>query len=157
MKTPSVIADGFEVCNLHIQSSPPVGQFTNVSIMGLLAYVEDDAVIAALSKFGEIKSEVIRLKCKTGHDLAGLQNGNRLFKVILATASIPYSVKIEGEWCRIIHSNQKPVCNICLEEGHRRLHVPKYPALNVAKPAISDQTAQTTHKTTITTMPSTTP
>ena len=94
-----LIADGFEVCNLHVQPSLPVGQFTNVSIMGLRAYVEDDAVIAALSKFGEIKSEVIRLKCRTGHDLSGLQNGNRLVKMVLATASIPYSVKIEGEWC----------------------------------------------------------
>ena len=26
----------------------------------------------------------------------------------------------EGEWCRIVDSNQKPVCNICSEEGHRR-------------------------------------
>ena len=120
-----LIADGFEVCNLHVQPSPPVGQFTNIFIMGLRAYVEDDAVIAALSKFGEIKSEVIRLKYKTGHDLAGLQNGNRLVKMVLATASIPYPLKIEGEWCRIIHSNQKPVCNICLEEGHRRSTCPQ--------------------------------
>ena len=40
--------------------------------------------------------------------------------MVLETDSIPYSLKTKGEWCRIVDSNQKPVCNICSEEGHRR-------------------------------------
>ncbi|KAL9984497.1 hypothetical protein ACROYT_G006797 [Oculina patagonica] len=44
--------------------------------------------------------------------------------MVLTKASIPYSLKIDGEWCRVIHSNQKPICNICFEEGHRRAACP---------------------------------
>lgn len=88
--------------------------------MGLRAYIDDLEVVHELERYGQIKSDVIRLKYKTGHDLAGLENGNRLVRMILTEKSIPYSIKIASEWCRIIHSNQKPICNICNEEGHRR-------------------------------------
>jgi len=43
-----------------------------------------------LSEYGELKSDVIRLKYKTDHDLAGLENGNRLMKMVLDKPSIPY-------------------------------------------------------------------
>ena len=36
--------------------------------MGLKAYVDDDAVTEKLSEYGEIKSPVIRLKYKQGHE-----------------------------------------------------------------------------------------
>ena len=55
-----------------------------------------------LSEYGEIKSEVRRLKYKADHELAGLENGNRLFKIILDKPFISYSLRIGGEWCRII-------------------------------------------------------
>ncbi|KAL9984496.1 hypothetical protein ACROYT_G006796 [Oculina patagonica] len=54
-----LVSDGFELKELHIQPSPPTGTFTNVSIMGLRAYIDDDAVIQELEKYGEIKSDVI--------------------------------------------------------------------------------------------------
>ena len=128
-----IIADGFDFNGLHVQPSPPVGQFTNVSIMGLRAYVEDTIVEEALSKYGELRSDIIRLKYKKGHDLEGLENGNRLVKMVLTSKSIPYSIKIDGEWCRIIHSNQKPVCNFCLEEGHRRSQCPEIECFKCGK------------------------
>ena len=98
--------------------------FTNVSIMGLRAYIEDNAVLKELEKYGVIKSEVIRLKYKTGQELAGIENGNRLVQMLLKTPSVPYSLKIEGEWCCVIHTNQKPICNVCFEEGHRWAECP---------------------------------
>lgn len=36
----------------------------------------------ALSGYGELRSEVIRFKYKSDHDLAGLENGNRLVKMV---------------------------------------------------------------------------
>ena len=51
--------------------------------MGLRAYIEDEKVVETLSRYEEIKSPVIRLKYKIGHDLAGLENGNRLVKMVL--------------------------------------------------------------------------
>ena len=120
-----IIADGFDFNGLHVQLSPLVGQFTNVSIMGVRAFVEDIIVEEALSKYGEFRSEIRRLKYKKGHNLEGLENGNRLVKMVLTSKSIPYSIKIDGEWCRIIQSNQKPVCNFSLEEGHRRSQCPE--------------------------------
>ncbi|KAL9977653.1 hypothetical protein ACROYT_G015082 [Oculina patagonica] len=43
-----LVSDGFEIKELHIQTSPPTGTFTNVSIMGLWAYINDDEVIQEL-------------------------------------------------------------------------------------------------------------
>lgn len=119
-----LVNDGFDVKEFHIDCSPPHGEFLNVNILGLRSYV-DDEVKAVLSEYGELKSDVIRLKYKTDHDLAGLENGNRLVKMVLEKPSIPYSLRIGGEWCRIIHNNQQPVCIECSELGHTRRNCPK--------------------------------
>ena len=86
--------------------------------------MEDDEVIEALKPYGEIKSEMFRLKYKRDHELAGIENGNRLVKMKLATRSIPCSMKIDGQWCRIIHNDQQPVCSECRQEGHTRRRCP---------------------------------
>ena len=121
----SLIEDGFDVDDVHVFCHPPHGYVTNVSIMGLRSYIEDCEVEEALSNFGEIKSAVIRLRYKAGHDLEGIENGNRLVRMVLTARSIPYSIRIGGEWCRIIHDNQQPVCSECSEVGHTRKHCPK--------------------------------
>ena len=92
--------------------------------MGLRSYVEDDEVIEALTPYGEIKSEIFRLKYKRDHQLAGIENGNHLVKMILATRSIPYSMKIGGQWCPIIHNDQQPVCSECRQEGYTKRTCP---------------------------------
>lgn len=92
--------------------------------MGLRAYVEDKALIKALVPYGDIKGEVIRLKYKADHDLAGLQNGNRLVHMILNKPSIHYSLKTGNEWCRIIHNNQQPICRECTQLGDSRRKCP---------------------------------
>lgn len=120
-----LVNNGFDVKEFHIDCSPPHGKFLNVSIMGLRSYVEDEEVKSVLSECGEIKSEVIRLKFKVDHELAGLENGNRLVKIILEIPSIPYSLRTGGDWCRIIHNNQQPVCIECNELG--RAHKTKLP------------------------------
>ena len=113
-----IIESGFSVQELHVPCNPPLGYYVNVSIMGLRAYIDDADLLKALESFGEIKGEVIRLKYKADHDLAGLENGNRLVRMVLSTPSIPYSLKIADEWCRIIHNNQQPVCRECSQLGH---------------------------------------
>ena len=115
-----IIEIGFDLASSHITCNPPKGYYTNVSLMGLRAYIEDEKVVEILGRYGEIKSPVLRLKYKTGHDLAGLENGNRLVKMVLNQPSIPYSLKIDSEWCRIIHSGQQPYCSTCSEFGHSR-------------------------------------
>ena len=120
-----LVNDGFDVKEFHIDCSPPHGKFLNVSILGLRLYVDDEEVKSVLSEYGELKSNVIRLKFKTDHDLAGLENGNRLVKMVLDKPSIPYSLRIGGEWCRIVHNNQQPVCIVCSELGHTRRNCPK--------------------------------
>lgn len=42
--------------------------------------------------------------------------------MVLRAKSIPYSIKARGEWCRIIHDNQKPVCSHCNEVGQTRTY-----------------------------------
>ena len=120
----NLIEYGFDVEESHVSCHPPQGKYVNVSIMGLRSYIEDDDLIATLSDYGQVKSDVIRLKYKADHELAGLQNGNRLVKMVLEKPLIPYSVKIAGEWCRIIHNNQQPICSECSELGHTRKHCP---------------------------------
>ena len=120
-----LVNDGFDVKEFHVDCSPPHGRFLNVSIMGLRSYIEDEEVKSALSEYGDLKSEVIRLKYKADHELAGLENGNRLVKMVLDKPSIPYSLRIGGEWCRVIHNNQQPVCIECSEIGHTRRNCPK--------------------------------
>ena len=120
-----LVNNGFDDNEFHVDCSPPHGKFFNVSIMGLRSYVQDDEVKSVLSEYGDLKSEVIRLKYKADHDLAGLENGNRLIKMVLDKPSIPYSLRIGGEWCRVIHNNQQPVCIECSELGHTRRNCPK--------------------------------
>ena len=98
--------------------------YVNVSVMGLRAYVEVKALIKALVPYGDNKGEVIRLKYKADHDLAGLENGNRLVRMILNKPSIHYSLKIGDEWCRIIHNNQQRICRECTQLGHSRRKCP---------------------------------
>lgn len=89
-----LINHGFDCQEIHVSWHLPRGHSTNVSIMGLRAYNEDDDILAALRLYGEIKGDVIRLKYKADHDLAGLENGNCLVRMILTKPSIPYSLKI---------------------------------------------------------------
>lgn len=65
--------------------------------MGLRAYIDDDEVLMELEKYGEIKSDVIQLKYKTGHELAGIENSNHLVRMVLTKPSIKYSLKIDDE------------------------------------------------------------
>ena len=120
----TLIEQGFDYENIHVGLHPPQGKLVNVSIMGLRSYIDDEDVKEALNGYGELRSEVIRLKYKSDHDLAGLENGNRLVKMVLEKKSIPYSIRIAGEWCRIIHNNQQPVCTECQQLGHTRKHCP---------------------------------
>ena len=93
----SLIEEGFDLGDSHVICHLPHGQSVNVSIMRLRSYIDDDDVKEALRQYGEIKGEVARLKYKADHELAGLQNGNRLFKLCLSKKSIPYSLRIGGE------------------------------------------------------------
>ena len=120
-----LIEEGFDVNEFHVCCHSPHGYFTNVSIMGIRSYVEDAQVLEALAPYGEIKSDILRLKYRRDHELAGIENGNRLVKMVLASKSIPYSMKIGGQWCRIIHNNQQPICSECHEEGHVRRKCPE--------------------------------
>ena len=120
----TLVEQGFDMEEVHVCVHPPQGKYVNVSIMGLRSYIDDQDVKDALSVYGEIKSEVVRLKYKADHELAGLQNGNRLVKMVLEKQSIPYSLRIGGEWCKIIHNNQQPVCSECSEVGHTRKRCP---------------------------------
>lgn len=121
---------GVDFHEIHLNCNPPHGYHVNVSILGLRAYVDDDKVIEALSEYGEIKSEVIRLKYRTDHDLAGLENGNRLVRMVLTKVSVPYSLRIDGQWCRIIHNNQQRVCSFCHGVGHSRRKCPDIKCYN---------------------------
>ena len=115
-----MIQHGIDVEELHYNWHPLHGYYLNVSVMGLKAFISDEEVLSKLSTYGEIKGEVIRLKYKQSHDLSGLENGNRLVRMVLTAQSIPYSLQIGGEWCRIIHSNQQRICSNCNETGHSR-------------------------------------
>ena len=54
--------------------------------------------------------------------MAGVENGNRLVKMILATRSIPYYMKIGGQLCHIIHNDLQPVCRQeAIQEGNVRI------------------------------------
>ena len=119
-----LVSNGFDLEEFHLDCSPPHGKFLNVSILGLRSYIHDDEVKFALMEYGVLKSDVIRLKYKADHDLAGMENGNRLVKMVLDKPSLPYSMRIGGEWCRIIHNNQQPVCLECKELGHTRKNCP---------------------------------
>lgn len=120
----ALVEEGFDVSELHVSCHPPHAQSIYASIMGLRSYIEDKEFRKVLSQYGEIKEDVIRLKYRADHELAGLKNGNRLVRMLLTEKSIPYSLRIRGEWCRIIHNNQQPVCGECKEIGHKRKRCP---------------------------------
>ena len=133
-----IIEHGFNSGDNHINCHPPRGYYLNVSIMGLKAYVEDEEVVAKLSEYGEVKGSVIRLKYRQEHELAGLENGNRLIHIVVTAPSIPYSLQISGEWCRIIHNNQQLIL------GHITYHCPtkilRHSETTVEEPTTNDNT-----------------
>ena len=116
----ALVDEGFDFEDTHVSCHPPHGKLTNVSILNLRSYIEDDEIKKVLNQYGEVKGDVIRLKYKADHAFAGLENGNRLVKMVLEKRSIPYSLRIGGEWCRVIHNDQQPVCSECKELGHTR-------------------------------------
>ena len=120
-----LVNNGFDISEFHVDCSPPHSKFLNGSLMFLRSYVEDEEVKSVLSEYGELKSEVIRLKYKADHDLAGLENGNRLAKMVLEKPTVPYSLRIGGEWCRVIQNNQQKVCTECSELGHTKRNCPR--------------------------------
>ena len=119
------IDSGIDWNDIHITCNPPQGYHINVSLLGLRAYITDDEVTKVLAPFGDLKSDVICLKYKADHDLAGLENGNRLVRMVLTKPSIPYSLKISGTWCRVIHNNQQRVCSHCHAIEHSRRNCPE--------------------------------
>lgn len=119
------IDSGLDFDEIHIDCRPPQGYYINVSILGLRAYISDESVLSALAEFGETKSQVIRLKYKSDHELAGLENGNRLVKLVLTKPSIPYSLRIDSKWCRVIHNQQQQVCSNCHDLGHSQRKCPE--------------------------------
>ena len=121
----ALVDEGFDFEDTHVSCHPPHGKLTNVSILNLRSYIEDDEVKKVLNQYGEVKGDVIRLKYKGDHAFAGLENGNRLVKMVLEKRSIPYSLRIGGEWCRVIHNDQQPVCSECKELGHTRKRCPE--------------------------------
>ena len=100
----SLIEDGFDEDDVHVICHPSHDYVTNVSIMGLRSYIEDCEVEEALSNFGEVKCGDIRLRYKVGHYLERIENGNRLVIMVVTARSIPYSIHIGREWCRIINN-----------------------------------------------------
>ena len=122
-----LIENGFDAGSIHIRCHPPHGYYLNVSIIGLKAYISDDEVQEKLAK---IKGAIIRLKYKSTHELAGLENGNRLVRMVLTSPSIPYSLNIGGEWCRAIHNHQQLICSHCNEAGHSRKNCPQIQCRN---------------------------
>lgn len=102
----TLIEEGFDIEDLHVSCHPPHGSYIYVSILGLCSHIKDSEVEECLSQYGEIKSSVTHLKYKADHDLAGIENGNWLIKMVLTARSIPYSITIGGEWCRVIYNNQ---------------------------------------------------
>ena len=77
----TLVDEGFDISEIHVSCHPPHAKSINVSIMGLRSYIEDEEITKVLSQYGEIKGEVIRLKYRADHELAGLENGNRLVKM----------------------------------------------------------------------------
>ena len=128
-----LLENGFDTATQHHQCHSLHGLYKNVSILGLKAFISDDEVTQKLQNYGEIKGDIIRLKYKNDHTLAGLENGNRLIRMMLTAKSIPYSLNIGGEWCRIIHNNQIQICSHCNEEGHARRNSPEMQCQNLQR------------------------
>ena len=116
----ALVEEGFDFDDTQVSCHLSHGKLTNVSILNLRSYIEDDEIKKVLNQYGEVKVDVIRLRYKADRAFAGLENGNRLIKMVLEKRSIPYSLRIDGEWCRVIHNDQQPVCSECKELGHTR-------------------------------------
>ena len=83
-----LLENGFDTATQHHQCHPPYGLYTNVSILGLKAFISDDEVTQKLQNYSKIKGDIIRLKYKNDHALAGSENGNRLIRMMLTAKSM---------------------------------------------------------------------
>ena len=67
----ALVEEGFDFEDTHVSCHPPHGKLTNVSILNLRSYIEDDEIKKVLNQYGEVKGDVIRLKYKADHAFAG--------------------------------------------------------------------------------------
>lgn len=102
--TEDVITNRLEIEDCYLQCQLPQGYYTKVSFKALQAYINNKEVMKALAPYGKIIGDVVRLPYKKYHDLAGLENGNGMVAMIL-DQSMPYSFKIDGQYCQVIHNN----------------------------------------------------
>ena len=96
----ALVEEGLEDDDPHVSCHLPHGKLTNV---------EDDEIKKVLNQYVKLTIAFV-----------GLENGNRLIKMVLEKRSIPYSLRIGGECCRVIHNDQQPVCSECKDLGHTR-------------------------------------
>ena len=86
--TKTVVEEGFDVIEVHISCPLPHAHLINVRVYSRTLRTKKKQ--RSYRNIGEIKGDVIRLKYRATYHLAGLENGNRLVRMLLTEKSIPY-------------------------------------------------------------------
>ena len=121
----TVVEEGFDVIEVHISCPLPHAHSINVSIMGLRSYIEDiEKKQSSYRNIGEIKGDVIWLKYRANYHLAGLENGNKLVKMLLTEKSIPYFPR-KFRKLNVGFAKRGAICRMCVTKGSIKSKNPK--------------------------------
>lgn len=125
----NMIADGIECRGKTYNCSYVVKDTLNVSVMGVDPCIEDYEVADALEAMdATVMGEVSRLT----YPGTNVENGNRLCRVRLpkTMASLPYCMRLSNgaatDSYRILHDDQKKLCNKCHSPNHLFKDCPKF-------------------------------
>ena len=99
---------------LEVDLFPADDRLRTVHLRDLPVEIEEEVVLSFLAGFGEVFS----VNHRFFDDYPGVQNGNRVAKV-LPDRDIPQFVEIDGCNCRVWYPRQPPQCSVCREFGHR--------------------------------------
>lgn len=131
------LMDGFRVGEAKVYARDVSIDELVVSFMGLLAYIEDEEILAKLLSWGVSAVSEVRRKMWPGTTVA---DGTRYVKVRFTNTvqSLPYSVRFNTaagpDYFRVIHDRQVRVCRGCLQPDHILRDCPDFVCNNCGKP-----------------------
>lgn len=112
-----LISDGLVIGVRACPVSEIVKSFLMVSFLHIPAYIEDEEILMKLGLLGVTILSPVKRRFYPNTTVA---DGTRFVKVRLPPElpSIPYTVKLDNSYYRVVHDNQKKMCNLCHSLDH---------------------------------------
>lgn len=120
-----VLLDGMTIRGKSCEVVELVKTYIVVSFLHIPAYIEDDELVHKLESLNVTVLSPIQRRVYPGTNIV---DGTRFVKVKLPPElpSIPYTVRLDNAYYRVVHNNQKRMCSLCHSIEHLFKECPKF-------------------------------